>query len=203
MPRPKKVRTVLPTDTTTPEEAAALTAQIPDLPPDTPPGGLRPETVAVNPKTGKVTGVLIPARNGGALMRGKPLGRPTGMVGRSPDAVRKLARELFADRLTKLADLADGKPVTVTIPKRDRDGQVCGSETVEISATVPDMIRAIEQLGKHALPRQTERIDSDDVRRRVAATIDAITAELEPVDAARVLARLRPIWSEASEPDAR
>ena len=112
---------------------------------------------------------LVPQPHGGALLTGGKPGNKGG-TGRAPSVVRERCRGSFYERvhiLEKIADLPGVDP-------RDR-------------------VRALDVLGKYGL--MTGRLDVEEVRARLARTVQTITELAEPDVAERLLTALDRIWN--------
>ena len=114
--------------------------------------------------------------------------------GRPTDLIREMAREAFADRIPALADIADGALALW----RERCPN-CGYEPgpppdlVRGLISPGDRIRAIDTLGKYG-PGTIQEMSTDSVRVRLARTIELIRSELEPGQAATLLAKMAVLW---------
>jgi hypothetical protein len=142
--------------------------------------------------TAKSTGKSKPPKpkerqpHGGALCRdGNPGNR--GGTGRPPSILRDYLRGSFADRITVLEQIADGK----TIQRIKVEGKETGAE---ISADVSDRLRAIDLLAKYGLGTLKE-VSIEHVRERVQETVTVIKQHTSPDQAATILQALRPIWA--------
>lgn len=122
------------------------------------------------PKPKPKPGTLIPQAHGGALLAGVASpGRHVPGPGRPASELRQLARLGFEARLVELTRL--------------------GKE----AASDSDRIRAIDILGKYGLGTIQE-MSVDSVRGRLARTIELIRSELEPEQAATLLAKMAVLW---------
>lgn len=110
---------------------------------------------------------MVPQPHGGALLAGGVPGNAGG-PGVPPSVVRRRARESYYDRIPKLEKIADAR----TTPARD-------------------VIAAIRELGRVGMGGS---VSPDDVRERMARTIDVIREELDEETAVRVLLRVRAVW---------
>jgi len=114
---------------------------------------------------------LVPQPHGGALLPGGT-GAYGKSTGRPPDLVRAALRASFEERVGVLEEIADGR-----VPK----------------AQVSDRIKAIDTLAKYGLGTIQE-MSVDSVRGRLARTIELIRSELEPEQAATLLAKMAVLW---------
>lgn len=111
----------------------------------------------------------VPQPHGGALVPGAG-GGPQPGAGRPPADIRFRLRGSLADRLHVLTDIAD-----------DRE------------ARPADRIRAVEVLLRYSLGAD-QGVPVEDVRRRLAATIQVVRQELPPNVADHLLARMETVW---------
>jgi hypothetical protein len=122
------------------------------------------------------TGRLVYSPTGGGpLVPGNPgnRGGKPGRSGRPPSVIREACRMKFDRRVSFLARVADGK--------------------VE-NATVSDRLRAMQLLGTYGLDSRTAGVDINEVRDKVAATIDVIRRVLPNDKAVELIAAIRPVW---------
>lgn len=126
--------------------------------------------------TGLPVGALIPQPHGGALRNG---GTNAGGTGRPPNWWRERAAEHLETAR------ADGG--TVFDFARD---VVSGKVT---DADTKAKLDAWKALTGVVVPKQKD-VTVEDVRGRLAATLDTIRAVLPAADADRLIAALRPVW---------
>lgn len=123
-------------------------------------------------KSSRAGGKLKPApvreSNGGLLRIGNP--GNVGGPGRPPSDIRAQLRGSFVERIDQLERIADG-------------GQ-----------GVYPQLRALDVMAKYGLGTTSE-VTLDDVRGRLARTLDTIRAVLPAAQAERVISALKPIWS--------
>lgn len=117
----------------------------------------------------KGRGELVRQPHGGALKRG-PGGVTKPGTGRPASAIRTRLRGSFDERIAILEAIAD-----------DPD------------ASKSDRIKAIDMLGKYGLGAAQE-LTTEQVRERLAATVDMIRDRLSEDDALPILQELRQIW---------
>ena len=120
------------------------------------------------------TKVLQP--HGGALNSGGTPGNRGG-IGRPPSEVRRLAREIFAARLSVLDQIAEGR---ITVPLRERCTS-CGHEpalgdeelrerAIERAVRPGEQVRAMEALARVGM---SGNVSVDDIRVRMIAQVRA------------------------------
>jgi hypothetical protein len=150
----------------------------------------RGKTRTLRPQPAKKTAAktaavqLVPQPHGGALATGGIPGNAGG--GRPPSIVRERCRRGFDRRIPVLEAIADGEPVQ---KMRLPDGEEL--EAV-VSASPADRIRAMDVLGRYGLA--TGRLDLEDVRLRLARTLQRITEVCDPETAESLLTALEQMW---------
>jgi hypothetical protein len=112
-------------------------------------------------------GSLVPSPTGrGMLRHGSKKGNTPG-PGRPPSAIREALRASFDKRITILEEIADGG---------EQDS---------------DRLKAVDILAKYGLGKD---VSVEDVKSRLAQTLDIIDEECDGERAARIRERLRPVW---------
>jgi hypothetical protein len=162
-------------------------------------------------KTAAKTAVAkIAQPHGGALYSGGVPGNAGGL-GRAPSAIRAKCRGSFEQRIPILEQIADGEPSEeVRVPlalvlrhaKCPRCEGVLEAKDVAQLALVTvkgkgspkarDRIQAISELGDFGM--DSGRMDAEDIRARLATTVEILQSELDSEDAERVLARIEALW---------
>lgn len=112
--------------------------------------------------------VAHPKANGGKLYQGGVPGNRGG-IGRPPSQVRAMAREMFADRLPRLGQIADGE-VTVALretcpecgyePPKDARGL---EDVLRMAPRASDVVSAIDKLGKYGLGEADDSLTREQV----------------------------------------
>jgi hypothetical protein len=135
----------------------------------------------------KNTVPMRPGKNGGQLQTGNP-GNKGG--GRSPNEIRARLREAMDGHFDTLEKIARG-----TIPLQTACNK-CGwsGESIELPTTASDQLRAIDQLLKYGVGVVKEA-SVEDVRERVAKTLDVIRRHCPAEQATTIVDALRPVWS--------
>ena len=124
-------------------------------------------------ETGKLTAqlpALVPQAHGGALYHGGVPGH-VGAGGRPPSALRARLRGSFDERVKVLEEIADDQEA----PRTDR-------------------IRAVDVLAKYGLGAASD-VTVDQVRDRLAQTVELVRATLPKQQAEAVIERMRGIWT--------
>lgn len=130
-----------------------------------------------------------PSHGAGKLQVGNP-----GQRGRSVAVVREKALAAYEDRIPNIEALADGKPWTFTLPPEKKGGEP-QVKWVEVSTI--ERLRAHELLARYGVDVRTQGVDLQDVRDRLARTLETIRNLLPPEEAIRLVDALRPIWKAA------
>lgn len=124
---------------------------------------------AVN--SGAKSAARVAQPHGGALLTGGVPGNRGG--GRQPAILRELLRDATYERVDLLRQVADGKIK---------------------EASVTDRLRAMEILAKYGLGTLKE-VSVENVRERVANTLDVIREHCSPEQATSIITALRPVWA--------
>jgi hypothetical protein len=129
---------------------------------------------------------LVPQPNGrGAIYAGGVPGN-VGGTGRPPSVIRERCRGSFDQRIPTLEQIADGEPIQ---KMRMADGE---KTEITISASPSDRIKAIDALGKYGLT--AGRVDQEEVRTRLARTVQKIMELANEETAEAILKALDRIW---------
>jgi hypothetical protein len=118
---------------------------------------------------------MVSPINGAECPTGAHPGNTGGKKGRSgpkPDRVRRALLAAGANRIKVLAEIADGN---------------------DVEAKTSDRVKAIETMFKYGMGTVQE-VTVDNIRARLAQTIELVRQELDPETAERLLARMSPIW---------
>lgn len=152
---------------------------------------------------------LMPAGNGGKLRRGNP-----GNRSRPASIIRDDLKGDFDKRRKFLHNVIDGKHFVETRIPVDRiihrfECTACGSKAIKAtgkmegdilvirgkqSASVADRLKAVDILAKYGLDSRTAGIDINEVRDKVAASIDIIRRRCDAALAQLIVAEMRPVW---------
>jgi hypothetical protein len=136
----------------------------------------------------------MPGRNGGTLRAGNPGCR--GGTGRTPSALREALRDLGAQNLDVLADMARGVVRTElreTCPQCGHEPQGA-AKPEDLVASVPapaDRRGAIDTMFKYGLGTQKEVIDVDRLRDKLRAVRSIVRRRLPTEQAEPLLAEIR------------
>ena len=138
---------------------------------------------------------VVPQPHGGALYRRGVPGNKGG--GRPPSELRKEMREVVGDHIDTIRRFAEGR-ATITLrqacPECGHEPDDLPSIQDEIKAALPtvaDRIRAIEMAAKVGFGA---RVTTEDVKERLAQTLDTIRANLDEQAAEDLITRLERIW---------
>ena len=105
----------------------------------------------------------------------------------APSYVRERCRRSFVERVNTLEAIAD---------RAGYECSECGHREGG-AAEDRDVIRAIDTLGKYGL--MTGRLDVEEVRVRLARTLQKVEELADPETAERILKALEPIWNPTSD----
>lgn len=148
-------------------------------------------SAAVRPESAEESAaVIVRQPNGGALLSGGKRGNKGG--GRKPDAIRRMARAMLAERMPVLGQIADGVAVRVQ-DKLDEDGFPTGESEWKLFTPSPkDRVSALKVLGDLGMGAS---MTSADVHERLRTQI-AIMREMLPPELFEALARRlsREVW---------
>lgn len=134
---------------------------------------------------------VMPGLNGGTLRRG---GTNKGGPGRTPDRIRKIARQELSKRVRLLGFFADGLAVSIieTSDETDPSGKKTKQKHVLHSPQVTDRIRALEALHKIGMG---ETVSVSEVRERLKATMRCVhAADLPPEVKTDLIDQIVEVW---------
>jgi hypothetical protein len=159
-------------------------------------------------KTPRKTPMVVPAHGNGLLQVGNP-GNVGG--GRPPSVIRERCRGSFERRIPVLEQIADGEaserievPLLLVLkhahcPKcsdklraTNADDAPFITVTGKVSPKAKDRTQAVDILGKYGLT--AGRVDQEEVRARLARSVQKITELADPKTAETLLAALDRIW---------
>jgi hypothetical protein len=136
--------------------------------------------------------LVVPPHGRGKIWRG-PCAHPVAGPGRPTSAIRARLAGSFDERIPILEEIADAR--VILRAKCTKCGHEPKAKTIaETQPTYDDRLRAMDIMGKLSLGAHTG-VPIDEVRRRVARTIDVIRETLQPEYSAPVIAALRPVWA--------
>lgn len=140
---------------------------------------------AIETKTG---GYLIPGQGGG----------PQPGSGRPTSVIRRASALAYAERIPKLAEIADGKCYVTIIqqcPECGFEGEKLTPEQFKGAVpTVGDIIRATDTLGKHGAVGRETAIPNHIVN-ELGGAVDAELPEIEGIDMDAVKERIYERWA--------
>lgn len=153
--------------------------------------------------------MVVPAHGNGKLLVGNP--GNTGGSGRPPSVIRERCRGSFDRRIPVLEAIADGEaserievPLALLLrhahcPKCEGklvadklEEALLVSVTGKVSPKARDRSQAVDILGKYGLT--AGRVDQEEVRLRLARTVQKIVELTDPDTAETLLAALDKIW---------
>lgn len=161
-----------------------------------------------NGKTPPKTPMRVPGHGNGKLLVGNP-GNAGG--GRPPSVIRARCRGSFEERIPVLEAIADGEAserieVPLSLILRHAHCPKCNGKltadnvddlalltvTGKVSPKAKDRSQAVDILGKYGLT--AGRVDQEEVRLRLARTVQKITDLTDPKLAETILTALEKIW---------